>query len=136
MPSCRHASNVVTMKLQVAVFDEPSVAVHVTVVAPNGKHEPDGGTHATVTPGQLSEAVVVKLTTAQVDPMHTFCGVTAVTSAGHVIDGGCVSLTVTVKEQFVLVSVQVTVVVPLGKNDPDAGLHVTVPQAPTVVGAG
>ena len=31
---------------------------------------------------------------------------------------------------------QVTVVVPFGKNEPDAGEHVTVPQVPIVVGAG
>ena len=74
-------SNVVTVKLQVAVFPEPSVDVQVTVVAPTGKHEPDGGTHAIVTPGQLSEAVVVKLTTAQVAVMQAFCVVVAVTFA-------------------------------------------------------
>ena len=44
---------------------------------------------------------------------------------------------VTVKLQLddVLSSVQVTVVVPRGKNDPDAGEHVTAPQSPVVVGA-
>ena len=57
--------------------------------------------------------------------------------AGHVIVGGCVSLTVTVKVQLgPLVVVQVTVVVPFGKNEPDAGEQVTVPHVPVVVGAG
>jgi len=46
-------------------------------------------------------------------------------------------LTVTVNEQLPPAdAVQVTVVVPFGKKDPDAGLQVTVPQVPVVVGAG
>ena len=44
---------------QVAVLPEASVAVQVMVVVPTGKGEPDGGTQATVAPGQLSEAVGV-----------------------------------------------------------------------------
>ena len=39
----------VTGKVQLAVADEASVAVHVTVVEPSGKVEPDGGVQATVT---------------------------------------------------------------------------------------
>jgi hypothetical protein len=31
--------------------------------------------------------------------------------------------------------VQVTVLVPTAKNEPDGGVHVTVPQLPVVVGA-
>jgi hypothetical protein len=46
-----------TVKVQVAVFAEASVAVQVTVVVPTGKVEPLAGTHAAVTPGQLSLAV-------------------------------------------------------------------------------
>jgi hypothetical protein len=50
---------------------------------------------------------------------------------GQVIDGGCVSLTVTVNEQLpvlLLVSLaeQFTVVTPVWKVDPDGGLQVTV----------
>jgi len=57
--------------------------------------------------------------------------------AGHVIVGGCVSFTVTVKEHCgPAVDVQVTVVVPTGKNEPEAGTQVMVPQVPVVVGAG
>jgi hypothetical protein len=46
--------------------------------------------------------------------------------AGQLMAGGCVSMTVTVNEQVavwleVSVAVQVTVVVPFGKTDPDAG---------------
>jgi hypothetical protein len=51
-----------------------------------------------------------------------------------VIEGGCVSLTVTVNEQLgPAVVVHVTVVVPFGKAEPEAGEHITVPQPPPVV---
>ena len=59
--------------------------------------------------------------------------------AGQVMTGGCVSLTVTVKGQEGFgapVAVQVTVVVPLGKNEPEGGVQVIVPQVPAEVGAG
>ena len=45
------------LKLQDAVFPDPSVAVQVTDVVPVGKQLPAGGLHTTVTPGQLSAAV-------------------------------------------------------------------------------
>jgi len=55
--------------------------------------------------------------------------------AGQVIEGGCVSLTVTVNEQFAVsllesVTKQFTVVDPFGNVEPEAGEHtgVTVPQ--------
>jgi hypothetical protein len=55
---------------------------------------------------------------------------------GHTMVGACVSLTVTVKLQLgPVVVLQVTVVVPLAKNEPDAGVQVIVPQLPVVVGA-
>jgi hypothetical protein len=48
-----------------------------------------------------------------------------------------VSLTVTVNEQDgPLVVVQVTVVVPTGKNEPEDGEQVTVPQSTVAVAAG
>ena len=51
--------------------------------------------------------------------------------------GFCVSTTVTVKLQLGPETIEhVTVVVPMGKNVPDAGVLVTVPQGPVVVGAG
>lgn len=55
--SCRHTSNTVTLKLQLAVLPAVSVAVHITVVDPVGMHAPLGGTHTTCTPGQSSIAV-------------------------------------------------------------------------------
>jgi hypothetical protein len=59
------------------------------------------------------------------------------TLAGHVIVGGWVSVTVTVKLQLGDAAVvHVTVVVPTGKVDPETGEQVTVPHVPVVVGAG
>ena len=134
LSSCRHTLKTDTVKLQVAVLPDASVAVHVTVVVPSGKHEPEGGLHATVTPGQLSVATVVKLATAH---GLVTVGVVTVTLAGQVIVGGWVSFTVTVKAQLgPSALVQVTVVVPFGKKEPEAGEQVTVPQVPVVVGAG
>ncbi len=47
----------VTVKEQLAVLPEVSVAVQVTVVVPFGKAVPDAGEQLVVTPGQLSLAV-------------------------------------------------------------------------------
>jgi hypothetical protein len=48
---------------------------------------------------------------------------------------GSAFVTVTVKLQLGTADeVQVTVVVPTAKNEPDGGVHVTVPQLPEVVG--
>jgi hypothetical protein len=52
---------IVTVKVHVVfgLFGDASEAVHVTVVVPTGKVEPDAGAHETVTPGQLSAPVGV-----------------------------------------------------------------------------
>ena len=56
---------------------------------------------------------------------------------GQVTFGGSVSLIVTENEHDgPAVVVQFTVVAPTEKNEPDAGVHVTVPQEPVVEGAG
>jgi hypothetical protein len=47
------------VNVQVAVLPAPSLAVHVTVVAPRGNVDPEAGEQDTVTPGQLSAAVAV-----------------------------------------------------------------------------
>ena len=53
------------------------------------------------------------------------------------IDGACVSFTVIVNVQVGPVEeITVTVVVPTGKNEPEAGEAVIVPQLPVVVAAG
>lgn len=83
--SCARTLNTETVKLQVAVLPAASVAVQVTVVVPTGKHDPEGGLQTTPTPGQLSLAVVVKLTTTQ---GTVTVGVTPTMFAGQVITGG------------------------------------------------
>src|SRR5712692_11450001 len=113
-----------------AVLFEESGAVQVTVVVPLLKVDPDAGEQATVGAGaQLSVAVGgVKVTTA----VQTFGSVLFVMFAGQApIVGDCVSLTVTVKLHMAVLfeesgAVQVTVVVPLLKVDPDAGEQATV----------
>ena len=76
-------STSVTVKEQLAVLPEPSVATAVTVVVPLEKVEPDGGFATTVTPGQLSLAVTVKLTNAE----HCPAAAGTVIFAGQVIVG-------------------------------------------------
>ena len=49
----------VTVKEQLPVLEEVSVAVQLTVVVPTGKVEPDGGEQLTVAPEQLSFAIGV-----------------------------------------------------------------------------
>jgi hypothetical protein len=57
--------------------------------------------------------------------------------SGQVIDGACVSLTVTLKLQLGPAAVvTVTRVVPFWKKEPDGGVSVTAPHVPPVVGAG
>src|SRR6267143_5103369 len=94
LSSCRHTLNTVTLKLQVAVLADASVAVQVTVVVPTGKHDPDAGLHTLVTPGQLSLAAGG----AKVTVTHELLtAALAVTFGGQVIVGGWVSLTLMVK---------------------------------------
>ena len=56
------------------------------------------------------------------------------------IEGACVSFTVTVNEHVSVVlwpmNMQVTLVVPLGKNEPLAGEQIVPPQPPLDIGAG
>jgi hypothetical protein len=86
-----------------------------------------------LTPGQLSVAVAVPgLTVAE----HRPGSLPTVMLAGQVMTGFSVSLTVTLKLQAGPASVvQLTAVVPTGKNDPEAGAQVTVPQL-TAFGSG
>jgi hypothetical protein len=135
--SCRQKLKAFTLNVQVAILPEASVAVQVTVVVPTGKVEPDGGLQTAVTPGQLSVAVTMKLTGPLVVAIGQETTATAFMLPGQVITGGVLSVTVTVNEHIgPAVVVQVTVVVPTGKQPPEAGLQLTVPQVPVVVGAG
>ncbi len=54
-----HAGCTVIVSVHAPVFAAASVAVHVTVVTPTGKDEPDAGRQLTVAPGQLSDAAGV-----------------------------------------------------------------------------
>ena len=116
----------VTLKVHVAVLPDESVATLVTVVVPTGKVLPDAGVDTTVAE-QLSVAITLKLTTA---PQILEAEKTLV-SAGQIITGGVVSITVTVNEQVdvlfeLSVAVNVTKVVPTGNEDPDEGPAVWV----------
>src|SRR6185503_6139695 len=92
------------------------------------KVEPLTGLHVTLTPGQLSAAVAMKITLLF---EHRPGSVSATMSAGRAMPGGSRSRTVTVKVQLLRllaasVAVQVTVVTPLANVEPLGGLHVTV----------
>jgi hypothetical protein len=122
---------IVTVNEQVFILPAASVAVDTTVVVPTAKTDPDAGTDTTVVPGQLSDATGAAKFTTWLPPHNEIF-------AGQVMDGSCVSFTVTVNEQVPppVLLVTFTVVVPTGKNEPDAGDAVTVPHVPVVPGAG
>jgi hypothetical protein len=127
----------VTVNVQLAVFPESSEAVQVTVVAPTGNVEPDGGEHNTVAAAEHAPVTVGVgyVTIADPEPGEDS---NAVTSAGQVIAGGSLLFTVTVKLHGSPVSpAHTTWVTPTGKNDPDGGLHKTTPHVvPDGVGSG
>src|SRR4051812_48464275 len=77
----------VTVKLQGAVFPEPSVAVQFTRVSPTLKVLPEAGLHTTVGVPASSVAVAVKLITIEQRP----AGALDETLAGQVMTGGAVS---------------------------------------------
>ena len=103
------------------------MAVQQTCVVPNANVAPDAGLHTIVgVSAHLSRAVTTYETAAPLDDVHS-----AVMSAGHVITGGALSMTVTSKQhrdEFcrLSVAVQHTVVVPKPKVEPDAGEQTTI----------
>lgn len=88
LSSCRQALKTLTVKLQLAVLPDVSVAVQVTVVVPAGKVEPDGGLQTAVAPGQLSKTVGAGKVTAVLVESGQVCAAIAVTLPGQVIVGG------------------------------------------------
>ena len=85
-------SATVTVKLQLELLPEASVAVQVTTVDPFGNTEPDGGLHATLGfASQLSLGVAANVATAPAGPAHS-----NVLDGGKMIVGGVLSTTVTV----------------------------------------
>src|SRR5262252_8158401 len=123
-----------TVKLQVPVFPLESVEEQLTVVVPLLKTEPLAGVQITLTlASQLSVAVGAKLTVVEQLP-----GLSALVVVMMLLQpartGASSSLTVTVKLQvpvLLLESVeeQLTVVVPLLKTEPLAGVQVTLTLA-------
>ena len=120
----------VTVNEQLAVFADESVTLQLTVVTPFGNVDPEAGLQVGLpTPGQLSLTVgAAYVITAEHCPAPAAC----VMLAGHVIEGACVSLIVTVNEQVAelldaSITEQLTVVVPFGKVEPDGGVHTGVP---------
>jgi hypothetical protein len=126
----RSQSLTVTVKLQRPWLLAPSVAVQFTVVVPRGKLDPEAGEQLTVgacCAEQLSEALTVYVTFEEHCPgaLHT------VILAGQLMVGLSQSLTVTAKLHWLWllapsVAVQLTVVVPIAKLDPEAGEQLTV----------
>jgi hypothetical protein len=115
---------------QLAEFPAASLTLQVTVVVPFGKVAPDTGAHEGVpTPGQLSLAAGAAYVTGA---EHCPGVVATVMPAGHVIEGACISFTVTLNEQLAelpeaSLTAQLTVVEPFGKVEPDGGVHTGEP---------
>src|SRR5438105_4052781 len=118
----------VTLNDPVAFRPPASVTVQSTVVVPSPNVEPDAGVQcAAMTPSSISFPVAVNVTTALLPP------VVAWISAGGV-NVGALLVTVTVKDPEALsppesVTVQLTVVVPSGKVEPDGGVQIGVSPA-------
>ena len=125
-------SRTITAKLSVAVLPAASVAEQVTGVEPSANFVPEAGVQLTTTFGvTASVADVVKLTVAPSAAVAS-----AITSSGAVIAGAVVSCTVTenvLVELFPASScaVQVTVVAPSAKVEPDAGAQAMVGSVST-----
>ena len=110
----------VTVNVLVVILLEASLAVMVTVEVPAGNAVPEAGDAVTITPGQLSVALVAKVTTLVQLPEAAF---TEIFDGQPVITGFCTSFTVIVKEQVAPVGeLTFTVVAPTGNQAPDAML--------------
>jgi hypothetical protein len=121
-----------------------SVAVQVTVVVPCMKTDPEAGEQTIEPMPQLSDTVGAGYSTTDESEQPSRAAPVWSMSAGQTMAGAWVSLTVTVNEHIAelpdgSVAVQVTVVVPTAKNEPEAGAQTTVvipAQLSDVVGAG
>lgn len=119
-------SRTVTVNVFVPVLVCVSVAEHVTVVVAIGNVDPLAGVQLTGrTPSTMSDAVAVKVNAAPAGPVAS-----TVAFAGTVTTGGVVSRTCTVNVfvptlPCVSVAEQLTVVVPIAKIAPLAGVQVT-----------
>jgi len=128
----------VTVNELVVLLPALSVAEQETVVVPIGKVEPVGGVHVTGSvPSTRSVAEALKVASA---PLALVAEI--VIFAGTDTTGGVVSCTVTVNVAdpvlpALSVAEQETVVVAIGKVEPDGGVHVTgsVPSTRSVAEA-
>ncbi len=121
----RSESITTIVKEQDAPLFAASVAPKTTSDVPILKNEPDAGPNLVMVGEavQLSDAVALLYVTFA---PHCPAALNMVRGAGQLIDGACVSLTVTVKEQDAAlddasVALKVTIVEPTLKNEPDAG---------------
>jgi hypothetical protein len=133
-------STTVIVKDAVPVLPCASVALQVTVLTPRWKSEPEGGLQDTLAIGPSSESLAVGVAYVETEPPGPFASI--VLLAGTALSTGGVwstRLTVTGKEPLVgfgglawSCAVQVTVVVPTAKFEPDAGLQLTVGDGSTL----
>ena len=118
-------SRTMTLNEHSEALPEWSIALQRTTDSPTGNAVPEGGSQAIAGSGShVSVALTENETGVPFGELHS-----ARMSAGQVKMGGCVSLTVMRKLHSTglppgSVVEQVTVVVPIGKTDPDGGLHV------------
>jgi hypothetical protein len=120
-----------TLKLALPVFPAASVAEQLTVTVPRAKVEPEEGEQlGVIAPSTRSLAEAVKETAAPEGPVAS-----TTLFAGTVTTGAVVSRTVTLKPPEAVLPAesaaeQLTVVVPSGKVEPEAGeqLGVTAPS--------
>src|SRR5436190_1342209 len=89
----------VTVKVQLLVFPLASVAVFVTVVTPTPNVLPLGGRLTRLVTLQLSVALTVNVTLLR---LHRPASAVTIKLLGHVITGFCVSVTVTVNAQLLV----------------------------------
>lgn len=131
-----------TVKEELLTLPAASKTEQVTVVVPLLKVEPEGGMQTGApTPGQLSETPGSGNATCV---LHWPGAVFAEIFGSGATIGASVSITVTVKEHGLVLpeaslTEQLTVVVPLPKIEPEAGLHVGTPtpgQLSATAGAG
>src|SRR5260370_19805088 len=132
IPAGVGATVTVNVLLTVLGLSSALVAVQVTVVVPSGKVEPEAGVQLTVG-AVTSPASSTAVGRAQVTTAPSGLLTSTVMLAGTPAMPRSVSLTVTVKVWLTLlglssalVAVQVTVVVPIGKVEPEAGVQLTV----------
>ena len=115
-------SRTVTVNVQTLLLPLASRATFVTIVTPGGKILPEAGVEViTGLVSQMSDAVTVKVTGVPAGVPHS-----TTRFAGHMMLGGMVSRTVTVKLQallllFASVETHRTVVAPGANKLPDAG---------------